>query len=311
MDRRLRELASVSAALSTAILRDTKLFGPITEYGRQLGSLGSQALTRETLDDLSIVVDKIDAFFEKYRATPEGGFYIEPPQISGSNDDVRRLRSLIAELEVLEDSVLSAMTGVTTPASGRGLGAPHAGFEHSELTKLEHVEPAAPHPLFRKLGGRRTPGDERGEPAASHRVFVVHGRDHGSRDAAARLLTGLHLEPVILSEMPNKGRTIIEKFEAYADVEFAVVILSPDDVGGLSRDALRPRARQNVILELGFFIGKLGRERVAALRPGDLEEPADVTGIVYTPMDPAGAWKTKLGQELRAAGFKVDLNDIR
>ena len=111
--------------------------------------------------------------------------------------------------------------------------------------------------------------------------------------------------------MPNKGRTIIEKFEAYADVEFAVVILSADDIGGMSRDALRPRARQNVILELGFFIGRLGRERVAALRPGDLEEPADVTGIVYTPMDPAGAWKTKLGQELRAAGLRVDLNDIR
>jgi hypothetical protein len=309
VDRRFRELALVSAALSAAILGDAKFFGPIAEYGRQLRSLGPQAVTREALEDLSIVADKIDAFFEKYRSTPDAGFYIEPPQISGSDDDVRRLRSLITELENLDDSVLSAMAGVA-PASGPGSVAPRADLEHSELTKLEHVEPAAPHLLFRKLGRKGTPGDEGGGLAESRRVFVVHGHDHGSREAVARLLTGLHLEPVILSEMPNKGRTIIEKFEAYSDVEFAVVILSPDDLGGVSRDALRPRARQNVILELGFFIGKLGRERVAALRPGELEEPADVTGIVYTTMDPAGAWKTKLGQELRAAGIRVDLNDI-
>ena len=117
MDRKLRELTLVSTALSAAILRDVKFFGPIAEYGRQLSILGRQALTREALEDLSIVADKIDAFFEKYRSTPDAGFYIEPGQISGSDDDMRRLRSLVAELEGLDDSALSAMAG-SLPRAG-------------------------------------------------------------------------------------------------------------------------------------------------------------------------------------------------
>ncbi len=310
MDRRFREVAMVSAALSAVIQGDAKFFGPLVEYGRRLKLLDPQALDREALDDLAIIADKIDAFFERYRSKPDSGFYMEPPQISGSDDDVKRLRALVAELESYDDSILLAMAAVE-PKRRPDNVARRDDVEHSEVTKRGHADPNAPHPLFQKLGSKGTPRARGGGAGKPRRVFVVHGHDHGSREAVARLLTALHLEPVILSEMPNKGRTIIEKFEAYADVEFAVVILSPDDVGGVSPDGLRPRARQNVILELGFFIGKLGRERVAALRPGDLEEPADVTGIVYTPMDPAGAWKTKLGQELQAAGIRVDLNDIR
>ncbi len=97
------------------------------------------------------------------------------------------------------------------------------------------------------------------------RVFIVHGHDEGPREAIARFLERNGFEVIILHEQPNKGRTLIEKFEANSDVGFAVVILTADDTGGVHNGEQRPRARQNVLLELGYFIGKLGRKRVCAI----------------------------------------------
>ena len=121
----------------------------------------------------------------------------------------------------------------------------------------------------------------------------------------------MEIEPVILHEQPNKGRTIIEKFEDYAGVGFAVILLTSDDVGKLNDDGaseLKPRARQNVILELGFFLGKLGRQRVCPLVKGNVETPSDYDGVVYTNFDDAGGWQLKLVRELKSAGFNVDAN---
>src|ERR1700747_2078931 len=116
------------------------------------------------------------------------------------------------------------------------------------------------------------------------RFFSLHGHEHGVRDTVARFLQKLELEPIILDEEPNRGRTIIEKFLEHADVAFAIVLVIGDDIGGVkesSLDALNPRARQNVILELGYFIGKLGRNRVCALYEPDVEMPSDITGMGY------------------------------
>src|SRR5918995_3668108 len=93
----------------------------------------------------------------------------------------------------------------------------------------------------------------------SDRVFVVHGHDEAMRESVARALSNLGLEPVILHEQPDHGRTIVEKFHEYSDVGFAVILLSPDDTGYANNagpDTAQPRARQNVIMELGFFLGK-------------------------------------------------------
>lgn len=146
----------------------------------------------------------------------------------------------------------------------------------------------------------------------SRKIFVVHGRDEEMKQTVARLLTQLGFEPVILSEQPNGGRTIIEKFEQEADVRFAVVLLSPDDEGRLkgSELKLQDRARQNVVLELGYFVGKLGRGNVCALKRGDLELPSDIVGVAYTSFEAGEAWKLSLAQELRAAGLEVDLNRL-
>ena len=145
--------------------------------------------------------------------------------------------------------------------------------------------------------------------STSRRVFVVHGHDEGLKEQVARLLTQLEFEPVILHERPNGGRTLIEKLEHNSeDIGFAVVLLTGDDVGETKEKAadLKPRARQNVVMELGYFVGKLGRSRVCALYKGPLDLPSDLLGVVYTAVD--GNWHQDLVRELREAGFVVDAN---
>lgn len=146
--------------------------------------------------------------------------------------------------------------------------------------------------------------------ADTKKVFIIHGRDNEAKEAVARFLERLDLEPVILHEQPNEGRTIIEKFEEHAQAAFAVVLLTPDDAGALEseKDKLKPRARQNVIFEFGYFIGRLGRKRVCALTKGDLEMPSDYDGVLYVPLDADGAWRMRLVKELKAAGLNVDAN---
>ena len=143
-------------------------------------------------------------------------------------------------------------------------------------------------------------------------VFVVHGHDVEARESVARFVERLGLRAVILHEQANRGRTIIEKFEEHAEVPYAVVLLTPDDVGASQIDAahLRPRARQNVLLELGFFIGKLGRRNVCALHKTGVEMPSDFHGVVYVEMDSQGAWRSKLAREMKAAGLTIDLESL-
>ena len=146
--------------------------------------------------------------------------------------------------------------------------------------------------------------------ASTNQVFIIHGRDNETKETVARFLEHLDLKPIILHEQSNQGRTIIEKFEQHAQVGFAVALLTPDDVGALQEGEtnLKPRARQNVIFEFGYFIGRLGRNRVCALTKGDIEIPSDYDGVIYIPLDDAGGWRMELVKELKSAGIDVDAN---
>jgi len=144
-------------------------------------------------------------------------------------------------------------------------------------------------------------------------IFLVHGRNEGIRESVARFVESLGLSITILHEQPNRGQTIIEKFEEYSDVRFAVVLLTGDDRGGLadrSPETVHPRARQNVILELGFFLGKIGRDRVCALYEPGLEIPSDYSGVLFVELDANRRWQVELAKELKAAGFHVDMNRL-
>jgi predicted nucleotide-binding protein len=143
-------------------------------------------------------------------------------------------------------------------------------------------------------------------------VFLVHGHDEGVLQAVARFLEQLGLQAIVLREQPDSGRTIIEKFEHYADqVGFAVILLTPDDVAGKAdAPGSALRARQNVIFELGFFAGKLGRGRACLLKKGDIEIPSDLYGVIYKEFDQGDGWKLQLVKELKAANLNFDANKM-
>jgi len=154
--------------------------------------------------------------------------------------------------------------------------------------------------------------DSKKSPVNNRDVFIVHGHHEATKEAAARTVAALGLKAVILHEQANKGRTIIEKFEAHSDVGFAVVLLTPDDLGASAKTPgeLKPRARQNVVMELGFFLGALGRARVCALKLGTVELPSDYDGVTYIELDEKGAWKFFLAKELQSAGYPVDFSRL-
>ena len=141
-------------------------------------------------------------------------------------------------------------------------------------------------------------------------VFIIHGHDNGTKEKVARFITKLGLTPIILHEQPNQGNTIIEKFEENADVAYAIALLTPDDVGAEKKcqKNLKPRARQNVIFEFGYFIGRLGRKRVCGISSGDIEIPSDYSGVLYLKLDTADGWKMDLIKEFKAIGIDVDAN---
>jgi predicted nucleotide-binding protein len=155
-------------------------------------------------------------------------------------------------------------------------------------------------------GGSATVTPVTAAAADLSKIFIVHGHDEGAREETARFISKAGLEPIILHEQASGGRTVIEKLEHYSNVGFAVVLLTPDDIGGPKSGGSHPRARQNVIAELFYFIGKLGRAQVCALKKGDVEIPSDIGGVVYVPMDERGAWKMDLLRELKLAGYEID-----
>jgi predicted nucleotide-binding protein len=147
----------------------------------------------------------------------------------------------------------------------------------------------------------------------SNRVFIVYGHDTGAREQLELLLRRMRLEPVVLQNLPSGGQTIIEKLETCSDVTFACVLLTPDDEGHATShpQSKRFRARQNVVLELGMFLAKLGRKRVAILHKGNLELPSDIHGLLYIPFnDRVDEVKEKVAAELQEAGFKINIKDL-
>jgi len=193
------------------------------------------------------------------------------------------------------------------PSLGQSIRSFHEGLQN-KITKLESVIERLE--LFPENADFQTiPEDDK--RFNSKNVFIVHGHDEAAKSNVARFLEKLGLRAIILHEQVNKGRTIIEKFEDHAtDVGFAVVLLTPDDVGASADDIdrLQTRARQNVILELGYFCGLIGRDRVFVLHHESVEIPSDYLGVVYTPFDARGAWQMLLVKELKEVGLEFDVS---
>lgn len=148
----------------------------------------------------------------------------------------------------------------------------------------------------------------------SKKVFVVYGHDDRARTQLDAMLRRWGLEPIILDQLPSKGMTIIDKLEDYTeDVGFGVVLATPDDMGHPKdeEDKKTHRARQNVVLELGMLLVKLGRPRVAILLGNqvDMERPSDIQGLIYIPFkdDVQREAGTALAKEMAAQGYNIEV----
>lgn len=143
-------------------------------------------------------------------------------------------------------------------------------------------------------------------------VFVVHGHDLAARESVARFIEKVGAIPIVLNEKASKGRTILEKFEQHSNVKFSVILLTPDDAAYAVNqpNGVKFRARQNVVFEMGFFLGKLGRTGLCVMHKGEIEFPSDLTGIAYIELDSANGWRIDLAKELKSAGVRIDLNRV-
>ena len=143
----------------------------------------------------------------------------------------------------------------------------------------------------------------------SNKVFIVHGHDGELKAKVARRLEQQGIEAIILSEQVNRGRTIIEKLEAYSDVNVAIILFTQDDLGVAKEEKgnEKYRARQNVVFEAGYFMGYLGRENIIMIADENVEIPGDLSGMVYTTRD---SWEFEMLKELNAAGMKVNMNKL-
>ena len=162
-------------------------------------------------------------------------------------------------------------------------------------------------------GMRDAPNSEatKNKGQKSPNIFLVHGHNEEMKQSTARFLEKFDLKPIILHEQPNRGRTIIEKFTDYANVDFAIILLSADDFAfekTQNVESGKLRARQNVILELGFFLGKIGRENVIVLHEQveNFEIPSDYQGVLYEPYDSRGNWKLSIAKELKESGYEIN-----
>jgi hypothetical protein len=139
------------------------------------------------------------------------------------------------------------------------------------------------------------------------KIFIIHGHDNEMKKEVQLLLNRAGLDDVVLHECPDKGRTIIEKLlDESTSACYAIALLSRDDKLADGKT----RTRQNVILEIGYFLGMLGKERVRLLKKGDIEIPSDLQGILYTPFDSTGSWRIQLLKEMKAVDIEVDVDEV-
>jgi predicted nucleotide-binding protein len=269
---KLSELKYNIEALHTVVNYHAKFFIPISSFVKKLKTITIDNPESATKEEILFLSKKIEDFFDSYRPTGSG-LYLPPTEASNNDDTVKEIFKIANELSQLSDE------------------------EFQELLPINTKKPLI----------------ETKKEFDKTKVFIVHGHDDLAKNEMARLISDIGYEPIILHEQASSGKTIIEKIESYSDVGFAVVLYTPCDKGGKDTDPidLKSRARQNVVFEHGYLIGKLGRDKVCALVRGSIEIPNDISGVVYLPIDSHGAWKYAIADEMSNAGYDVDKNRIK
>ena len=242
---------------------------------------------------------------------------IDSPYLAeGSPSFTKWERSVRKTIEIINDKDSDDVSGFTRLFRGLHVRELHDVFReplYDQFTfadALEHAKALLESMIEDNEDTLTDDDDDRVLPSSPvqdpKKVFLVHGHDSGVKNAVARFLQNNGLTVVILDEIAGQGRTIIEKVEDHSSVGYAVVLMTPDDIA-TGPDGGEPdyRARQNVIFELGFFVGKLQRGRVCVISKEGIELPSNYWGVEYIPWDAGEGWKFKLQRELRAANLDV------
>jgi len=269
----------------------------IGQYTQQIQKLDQKKLDNQGMAEHAVIFLDADAAYDKWNA-----YNVEMLQrFFDKKDLVETYKNFESSGKTINWSSVS----VVLRASMLRLFAlsPQHSFLQQLLVKLE---------LIPELQNNTTYQKESKLPIMGKGVFIVHGQDNEAKEMVGRFVDNLGLQAKILHELPNKGHTLIEKFEEYSHVEYAIILLTPDDLGASKQNPKTPkyRARQNVIFELGYFIGKIGRDKVCALYKEGVEIPSDISGVVYITMDEFGAWRLSLAQEMQSAGVEFDITKI-
>lgn len=147
-------------------------------------------------------------------------------------------------------------------------------------------------------------------------VFVVYGHDNAARTQLEAMLRRWELKPLIMEQLVSSGQTIIEKLEEYTNkASFGIVLATPDDIGYPKNDETKKqfRVRQNVVLELGMLLSKIGRERIAILlsQAEDMEKPSDIDGLIYIPFkNNVEETKVSLAKEMNNNGYSLNISQL-
>lgn len=166
--------------------------------------------------------------------------------------------------------------------------------------------------LYEGATNQAVNAEQKEKELPNRKVFVVHGHDKGKRLAVEKFLEKLKLMPIVLQDQPGGSKALIEELVKHGDVAAALVIYTPDDEGRLAQGNhdLESRARENVVLELGYFIGRIGRDNVFVLLAHGIDLPSDFKGVRYTLIDDTDGWQMTTARNLKDSGLDIDVNDL-
>lgn len=253
-------------------------------------------------DEQELRRDVIIPYLKNYRFNFNGVW------LNTSNSEVRQLRIFRSEKKIEECKQIANSKiryAICYYNNSEDL-LPHEGL-------VEECTNIIINDVHRQLGGNDAQNNEKtvNKMVDHSNVFIVHGHDKVALLKLTEFLGKVGLNPIVLSQQADEGRTIIEKFEKYSNVGFAIVLYTYCDDGKEKNESVyKKRARQNVVFEHGYMIAELGRERVCALRSDDIEIPSDYQGVLFKTMDESGGWQLEIAKELKAAGYSIDLNEL-
>jgi hypothetical protein len=263
-------------------------------------------------DDINEQIGKLESFLEHLKLIPE---MTAEEVIEQKLAEESMKKEQPKEIESIEAQLRQALTSELKPPKEPPKKEP---LIEKPLRAEPLIEKLPQEEPLKEVPPRIEPVREEPPPTVllnqSHlpggNVLLIHGRDEATKDSLLEFLEKLGLHPLVLHEQPDGGKSIIEKFEESINIDFAIILITPDDIAAPRHKPKERQTRvsQNVIFELGYFWGKLGRGRVCALFKEGVEIPFDTSETMYIPMDPRGGWRLLVAKEMKQSGMEIDLN---